>query len=350
MGSFRVSLREFKTLSFLLAGAPLFLMAAGFCLPRALAQEPAKAETSAPARTQDAQSINPQSKEPQVQEPKTPAAKYDPAIFEKRVPNDQLEFLNHFAGRKSKDAVRDKEFRKLMSSFLPDCVFHYGWDMPLADAMEKVLEGSSLPVQIRDGRYFMVSGSSGPYLQGRGFLWIDMKAGIGLGGFYFHPTNGEPTPTVTIFSRQVKEESLGMSQLPPAFAEALSQWAEESNIAAVTTRYFITGANKKILLEHDEDYCAPADGTSAPPVEVCEQMNADAADIDMDAAYYLDQTNHATNATAWMIVGPEQVAWIQVRDNTCRVGPERLRCRIRLTRERTHVIITRHSVAQLPRK
>jgi uncharacterized protein YecT (DUF1311 family) len=70
-------------------------------------------------------------------------------------------------------------------------------------------------------------------------------------------------------------------------------------------------------------------------------MNADAADIDMNAAYYLEQTHHATNATAWMIVGDEQVAWIRIRDDACRVGPDPLGCHIRMTREHTHAIVNR---------
>ncbi|MFZ1009748.1 MAG: lysozyme inhibitor LprI family protein, partial [Candidatus Sulfotelmatobacter sp.] len=152
---------------------------------------------------------------------------------------------------------------------------------------------------------------------------------------------------VTIFSRQVKEDALKLSQLPPAFAAYLSQWSMESSIPAVTTRYFIGGLDKKILLEHDEDYCAPADGS---PAVDCEMINADAADTDLNAAYYLEQTNHATNATAWMIVGPDQIAWIQVRNNACGIGPDRVLCRIRMTRERTRVIIHRHSVPQLPRR
>jgi uncharacterized protein YecT (DUF1311 family) len=285
-----------------------------------------------------------------AQESQAPAPLYDKAIFHDPIPSDQLAFLNHFEGLPSKELVRDKQYRKLMHSVILDCVFHYGWDMPLAEALEKVLTGSPLPVQIHDKRYVMVSGRSGPYLRGRGFMWIDTQDGVALGGFYFHPTNGEPTPTVTIFSKQVKEESLKMSQLPAAFAVDLARWSADSGISPVTTRYFIGGVDRKILLEHDEDFCSPADGTTAPAD--CEQMNANAADIDLDAAYYLEQTDHATNATAWMINGPDQVAWIQVRDDTCRVGPDRLRCRIRVTRERTHVIINRnrHSVAQLPHK
>jgi uncharacterized protein YecT (DUF1311 family) len=284
------------------------------------------------------------------QEPvKTEAASQsDKVIFQKPIPGDQLTFLSRFAGSSSNDLLRDKQYRKLMHSVIPDWMFHYGRDMPLPDALEKVLTGSPLPVEIRESRYVMVSGRSGPYLKGRGFVWIDLHDGIALGGFYFHPTNGEPTPTVTVFSKQVKEDSLQMSQLPPAFAQDLSQWSAESGVPPVTTRYFIGGINKKILLEHDEDYCAPADGMD--PVDDCRQMNADAADIDLDAAYYLEQTNHATNATAWMIASPDQAAWIQVRDDTCRVAPDLLRCRIRITRERTHLILNRHSVAQLPHK
>jgi hypothetical protein len=229
-------------------------------------------------------------------------------------------------------------------------MFHYGRDMPLLDALEMVLNGSPQPVRIRDGRYFLVSGRSGPYLAGRGFIWMDMQDGIALGGFYFHPTNGEPTPTVNVFSTQVKQEPLGMSQLPPAFAQDLSQWSEESRVPPVTTRYFITGSNRKILLEHDEDYCLPVAGETAPPENDCVQMNADSAELDMNAAYYLEQTNHATNATAWMITGEDQVVWLQVRARTCGFGPDLLRCRIRMTRERTRVIIRRPPIVHRPHR
>lgn len=321
-----------------------FLIVLGI-LPSAAARRESAVRQENGARSSSSDSV---AQDPQAQEPQAPASNYDKAIFQKLIPGDQLAFLKPFAGSKSKDLIRDKQYRKLMHSLIPDCMFHYGWDFPLSDSLDKVLSGSALPVQIRDNRYLMVTGRNGPYLQGKALMWVDLQDGIALGGFYFHPTNGEPTPTVTIFSRQVKEESLKMSQLPPAFVQDLKHWAAESSVAPVTTRYFITGSNKKILLEHDEDYCAAGNGEVAPPD--CEQLNADAADMDLDAAYYLEQTNHATNATAWMIVGPDQVAWIQIRNNTCSVAPNRLRCRIRVTRERTHVIVNRHSVEQLPRK
>ncbi|HLW55398.1 MAG TPA: hypothetical protein VKW06_21395 [Candidatus Angelobacter sp.] len=264
------------------------------------------------------------------------ASQYNKAIFQNPIPSEQLSFINRFAGATSGEVVRDRQFHKLMQHLLPDCMFHYGHDMPLLEAMDTVLHDSREQVEIRDGRYFVVSGHSGPYLLGRGFLWIDLQDGIALGGFYFHPTNGEPTPAVNIFSSQVKEEYLAMSELPPAFADELSRWSDESRVPPITTRYFINGAKRKILLEHDEDYCARMDGGAAP--EGCEQMNSDAADIDMDAANYLEQTHHATNATAWMITGQEQKVWLQVRVRTC---GDLLPCRVRLTRERVHVIIHR---------
>jgi hypothetical protein len=345
MPSFRASWRKLRGLSVPLFAA-LFLMAAAILLPDAAAHESVDPQASGPlSRTPE-----PGLQEPRSEELQAPVLKYDKAIFQKPIPIEQLAFLNHFAGMPAKDVVRDKQYRKLIHSVLPDCTFHYGWDMPPSDAFERVLSESPLPVQIRDGQYVIVSGRNGPYLRGRAFLWIDLQEGIALAAFYFHPTNGEPAPTVTVFSRQVKEESLKMSQLPPAFAKALSLWSTESGVPPLTTRYFIGDSNKKILLEHDEDYCAPINPATASPADECQQMNADAADIDLNAAYYLEQTNHATNATAWMIVGEDQVAWIQLRDNTCRIGPDRLSCRIRLTREHTHVILNQHPVLHAAHK
>ena len=297
------------------------------------AREPAAAQDSAPPQ------------------PNTSAASstYDPAIFQKPIPASQLAFLDRFSGSPAGDLARDKEFRNLMRIAVPDCTFHYGRDMPLYDALEMVLTGSPAPVRIREGRYVAVYGRRGPYLAGRGFLWFDMQEGIALGAFYFHPTNGEPTPTLTVFSRQVKEKSLGMSRLPPEFAADLSQWLSESALPRVTTRYFIGGSNKRILLEHDEDYCAPADGAPAPSDDACQEMDAQAADTDLTAAYYLQQVHYASNATAWMITGGEQVEWIRFRDSTCRTGPDPLVCRIRMTRERTHLILNRSRIPERQR-
>jgi hypothetical protein len=147
MPSFRASWRKLRAL-----GAPLFaalfLMAAAILLPDAGAHEAANPRASGPlSRTPE-----PGLQETRSQEPQAPVLKYDKAIFQKPIPVEQLAFLNHFAGMPANDVVRDKQYRKLMHSVLPDCTFHYGWDMSPSDAFERVLSESPLPVQIRDGR------------------------------------------------------------------------------------------------------------------------------------------------------------------------------------------------------
>jgi len=89
------------------------------------------------------------------------------------------------------------------------------------------------------------------------------------------------------------------------------------------------------VLIHDEDYCAHGD--NEPPPEDCEGMNADAADADMDAAYFMQETGNVSDATAYQL-SPAQVEWLAVRERTC-VGPNGLACRIRITRQRTAVLI-----------
>jgi uncharacterized protein YecT (DUF1311 family) len=220
---------------------------------------------------------------------------------------------------------------------IPRTEYHYGRDMPLTDAMEDVLDGSPLPVNVHDGRYVTVMGMQGPYLRGRGFLWFDLNEGIGLGAFYFTPTNGEPTPTLTVFSRQLKQSSLALSELPRAFVDDLSQWMAVARIPPISPRYFIPDNGKKYVLEHDEDYCWHAEGSPAPPEGQCMQANLDAANADMDAAYFMKETHNAANATAWML-DPEQTAWLAVRARTC-VGPNALDCRVHMTRERIRVIM-----------
>jgi uncharacterized protein YecT (DUF1311 family) len=297
------------------------------------------------------QSQNPQQapREPPV--PLPPPPPFDIGLFQNRVPAPELAFLAQFNGAPSGDLYHDRQFKHIVDANIPNCMFHYGRDMPLTDALDRVLPNSPVPVEIRDNRYVVVSGGRGPYLGGRAFLWIDMQDGIVFGGFFFRPTNGEPTPTLAAFSRQIKtkDHSIAISQLPPAFQDDLNLWSRQSGVPPITTRYFLTGNDKRILLEHTEDYCAPSsDPNALPPApDECTQMDADAADTDMDAAYYLEQVNYATNATAWMIQGDDQIAWIGIRDRTC-IGPNALACRIRMTRERTRVIVTRNPIAHVP--
>jgi hypothetical protein len=267
--------------------------------------------------------------------PPTPA--YDKTIFQANLPASQLAFLKQFDGVRSKDLYHDKQFKFIKKAAFPGWEFHYGHDMSVSDAMDAALDSAKDAVQIRDGRYVMLSGTSElfPGLRGRGFIWIDMQDGIALGGFYFHPTNGEPTPTLTVFSKQLRVDTLSMSQLPPEFFKDYSQWCADERISPVTTRYFIGDLKKRILLEHDEDFCSSNVG---PMGSDCLQMTADAADLDMNTAYYLEQVHYATNATAYMLVGSEQVAFVQMRDSRCGSVVDPLGCRIRVTREHIHGI------------
>ena len=258
-----------------------------------------------------------------------------PVAFENRIPPGQLAFLNDYANQPSREVFKDKRFHSVMKMVTPRTTYHYGRDMPLSDASETVLDGTSLPVDVRDGRYVMLGTSGGPYLRGKGFVWFDMREGIGLGGVYFHPTNGEPTPTLAIFSRQLKTDSLSMSQLPVAFAQAVSEWSSGAGVRPITVRYFIPDNGRKYVLIHDEDYCDHPENGPAPPQDECEQMNADAADIDVNAAYFMQKTHNQANATAWML-GPDQVAWVGLRTQTCGVV---VACRIQVTRQRTRVLI-----------
>ena len=253
------------------------------------------------------------------------------------MPAAQLAFLTQFDGAPAADLFRDKDFRKLMKSFVPDCTFHYGSDKALSSALDEVFDHSQIPVRIRDGRYLLLTGLNGQYLAGRAFLWLDLQTGTGLGGFFFRPTNGEPTPSLVVFSRQVKAEPLALSDLPPAFAQDLTQWTSDAHVPLITTRYFITGSNRRVLLEHDEDFCSPTDGSVAANSTDCERLNYEAADDDLTAAYYLEQVNYRTNATAWQI-GADQTAFIGLRTRTCGGVLDPLGCNIRLTRERIHVI------------
>jgi uncharacterized protein YecT (DUF1311 family) len=267
-------------------------------------------------------------------EPSPPPA----AIFRNRIPPDQLAFLNDYAGKTAREIQKDKRFRNLMKLAIPRTEYHYGRDMPLSETGETLLDGDPLPIDIRDGRYAMVASHGGPYLSGRGFLWFDMHDGIALGGVYFHPVNGEPTPTLAIFSRQLTETALSMSQLPVAFQQDLAQWVLVAGPRLVSPRYFIPENGKKYVLVHDEDYCAYQSGAPPPPQDQCQEMNAEAADADVNAAYFMQETHNAANATAWML-GPDQVAWIGVRNQSCGLGPVGLPCRIRITRQRTRVLL-----------
>ncbi len=182
-------------------GALLFAGA----VSRATAQD-APGLQDGPLATQQAAPVERSAPESQAPESLPAGPPYDPAIFQKRLLPADVAFLSQYDGAVSNQVMRDKRFHKLLHDGVPGVMFHYGRDMSLPDALNAVMEGSATPVVVREGRYVTVSGQMGTYLAGRGFVWVDMKEGIVLGGFFFHPTNGEPTPSVTVFSKEVKED------------------------------------------------------------------------------------------------------------------------------------------------
>lgn len=312
--------------------AALFTLA---CIPapaHASGQDAAQGPQAAPASSADSTA------QPDSAQVPPPA----PAAFQNLIPSDQLAFLKDYDGKTSKEIMKDKRFHALIKEAIPRTEYHYGSDKSLSDASEELLATVPLPINVRDGRYVTISTRGGSYLAGKTLLWFDMQSGAALGTIYFHPSNGEPTPTLTVFSKQLTDTSLSMGQLPSEFVEDLGHWEDTTSIAAITPRYFIPANGKKYVLVHDEDYCWHPDND--PPPEGCEAMNANAADDDMNAAYFMQETHNAANATAWMLE-PDQIEWLAVRDRTC-MGPNALACRVRVTHERTSVLIG-HPVPRL---
>ncbi len=262
-------------------------------------QTPTPAQAPEPTRTQ--------AQAPDSQPDLPPPGPPPPANLQGFIPADQLTFLKDYAGQPTKAVLKDKRFKSLMKAAISHTEYHYGRDMSLSDAVDTVLDGSTLAVVVREGRYVSVYGNSGPYLRGRTFLWFDMQTGVGLGAFYFQPTNGEPSPTVTVFSRQLTDHELSMGQLPEPFADDFQQWAEGSRIPSISPRYFIPENGKKYVLTHDEDYCWRPPGSFPADQDACQQMNASAADDDMNAAYFMQETGNVANATAWML-GPTRLS------------------------------------------
>ena len=184
----------------------------------------------------------------------TPTTHFHDGLFQKTIPSDQLGFLNDYAGRPANDVLREQKLRELVAAVVPYAPFHLGLDMPLPHALESMLSVSQIPVEVRDSRYVMVTGIRGQGGRGRAFVWVDMQQGVALGGIFFYPSNGEPTPTLTIFSSEVNQSSLGFNQLPPAFVQDLTRWAVAEGLPPVTTRYFINASSQKTVLAHDEDF------------------------------------------------------------------------------------------------
>jgi hypothetical protein len=306
---------------------------------RTFAQEaPSATAPPAPAPVEREEPQQPEAPA-QPAEPLPPPAPYDPAIFERRIPSADLTDLLTHAGEPSGKLWRDGQFRKLVNHNTPDVMYHFGRDMPFSNAVDTAMSGSPVPIVVRDNRYVLLSGRTREFgFSGRAFLWFDTQEGIFLGGFYFNPSNGEPTPTLTVFSRQTRQDNLSLGQLPPAFGPDLYAWLAQSGVPTVESRYFIDDLKKRTLLQHDEDFCLYPDGTRAPVGDPCEQRNVDAADIDLTSADYLAAIHYATNGTAWMLDPSANRDFYLSVNNRCGVA---LNCRVILIRQRTRSILRR---------
>jgi len=285
-------------------------------------------------RAQQAAPDAPGAAAPQQDAPPPPPGPPPQVVLQNLIPADQLAFLNDYANDTPRSLLKDKRYKNLMKQAIPHTEYHYGTDKSLQDASEELLATDAIPITVRGGRYVTISTRGGSYLAGKTMMWFDMQSGVALGVIYFHPTNGEPAPTLTVFSRQLTDTSLSMSQLPAEFVADLSLWERATRIPAISPRYFIPANGKKYVLVHDEDYCFHPEDEPAP--DGCEQDSADATDADMNAAYFMQETHNAANATAWMLE-PDQIEWLAVRERTC--GVNDYACRVAITRRRTGVLI-----------
>jgi hypothetical protein len=266
-----------------------------------------------------------------------------PAVFEERIPIEQLQFLKGYTGEAAKKLTKDKQFNALLKQVEPKSEFHYGRDMSLAEAVDTMMHSGHVRVALVKDRYVMVASSVGSYLGGRAFLWVDTEQGIGLGGVFFRPVNGEPAPTLAIFTKQLRVSELKMSQLPLEFVGAVRAWSAELKLPEITPRYFIPESGRKYLLEHDEELCA---GDIRKPVvgeSECLQRKVDAAEVDVEAAAFITRLHNAANATAWELNGQdaEQKEWMEKRKKSCGTSAGSLDCWMRMTHERTEELIAR---------
>lgn len=216
------------------------------------------------------------------------------------ISKDERQMLRETVGRRAYELMSDERVLRVVDEVVPYEPIHIGVDEPLTQALEGTLRRSTLPVTLRDGRYLMLSKvretvpSSTPQSgRGRGFLWVDLETGMAIGGIYFYPTNGEPTPTLTLFSKQVGDRTAGMRALPAAFRQDLKAWGAIWNMPAMVTvtQYFIHREGRKTVLAHDEA-CDPSLAAAE-----CTKQRAAAAEVDRRAMEYVSRTRYMPNAT-----------------------------------------------------
>lgn len=256
------------------------------------------------------------------------------------LPPDRFEWLAKLKpGDSSRDAVLSEKFQDLVASVTPAAIYHFHIDMPLATAFSVVIRGPAEPIAMRDGRYIMMSACQVPACSSaRALLWIDTSARLAIGALEFTPSNGEPTPTQTLFSNQILDVITEPSQLPDAFIADLREWSKASKLRAPMARYFINGRGFKTAVPHDDDNCAGGN-RSALPLSLCAGMNVAAADQDVQAAFYL-LVNGYTNGPVRTELQADQDKWRRDRQTACGMGVtlDALACQLKYTRDRVHAL------------
>jgi hypothetical protein len=253
----------------------------------------------------------------------------------------QLMWLSKYEGRPTFEVTSDSRFHSLVQAATPDAIFHLGYDMPLSQAIESMLNGPSFAVELRDGlpkdaagRYLMISAKRSARGIGQSFYWFDLQQGVTFGGIFFNPTNGEPTPTLTIFSNQIGDRVTKASQLPAAFLQDLESWRTARNVPPMTVRYFINASGRKLVLMHDGEACSPASGSLAGDPSECQAMNEATSESDMQASLYLLRIHYAEGSPARKELEAAQNQWEASELDGCEGKPDRLECRAELMRAR----------------
>ena len=249
---------------------------------------------------------------------------------------ERFTWVRDLAGGSSHDATMAGHFPDLIADVSPDVPYHFHLDMALGNALRVVLRGTAEPVVIRVTRFVTLAACDTPTCSGaRGLIWIDTLKGIEIGGIEFAPSNGEPTPTLTLFSKQVQDPVTRRAQLPADFIEDLATWARRSRSRGPAARYFVNGQGLKTVVAHDEDNCHGADQSSLEGT-LCRSQNMDAADQDLAAAYYLLFNSFAEGSTMRAALKTDEDKWVADRRTSCGAGADgpTLACRLKTTRDR----------------
>jgi uncharacterized protein YecT (DUF1311 family) len=261
-----------------------------------------------------------------------------PAITCTALDPSRVAWLKELIGESTHAAALAGHFDDLINDVAPDAVYHLGVDMPFSAALRIVLHGAGEPITARANRYVSLSACDSPACtRARVLLWSDLDTGLEIGAIDFAPSNGEPTPTLTIFSRQVMDAVTRRVQLPAGFIEDLATWSRGSRRRGGSTpaRYFVNHAGLKTVVMHDEDNCHGAD-QSALAATLCASMNLDAADQDVAAAYYVLLNTFPDGTPMRAALKTDEDKWVADRRTTCGAGSDgpAIACRIKAARER----------------